>query len=29
VPSLPLMRAIKAQFEPGRRMAHGRFDGGI
>jgi glycolate oxidase FAD binding subunit len=29
VPSLPLMRAIKAQFDPGRRMAPGRFAGGI
>jgi glycolate oxidase FAD binding subunit len=29
VPSLPLMRPIKAQFDPGRRMAPGRFAGGI
>ncbi len=29
VPSLPLMRAVKAQFDPGRRMAPGRFAGGI
>ncbi|MDR2984953.1 MAG: FAD-binding oxidoreductase [Nocardiopsaceae bacterium] len=29
VPSLPLMRAIKAQFDPGRMMAPGRFAGGI
>ena len=29
VPSLPLMRAIKAQFDPDRRMAPGRFAGGI
>ena len=29
VPSLPLMRAVKAQFDPGRRLAPGRFAGGI
>jgi glycolate dehydrogenase FAD-binding subunit len=29
VPSLPLMRAVKAQFDPGRMMAPGRFAGGI
>jgi glycolate oxidase FAD binding subunit len=29
VPSLPLMRAIKDQFDPGHRMAPGRFAGGI
>jgi glycolate oxidase FAD binding subunit len=29
VPSLPLMRAIKDQFDPGHRMAPGRFVGGI
>jgi glycolate oxidase FAD binding subunit len=29
VPSLPLMRALKAQFDPGRMMAPGRFAGGI
>jgi glycolate oxidase FAD binding subunit len=29
VPSLPLMRAVKAQFDPDRRMAPGRFAGGI
>jgi glycolate oxidase FAD binding subunit len=29
VPSLRLMRAVKAQFDPGRRMAPGRFAGGI
>ncbi len=29
VPSLPLMRAVKARFDPGRRMAPGRFAGGI
>jgi glycolate oxidase FAD binding subunit len=29
VPSLPLMRAVKDQFDPGRRMAPGRFAGGI
>ncbi len=29
VPSLALMRAVKAQFDPGRRLAPGRFAGGI
>ncbi|MGN6791152.1 MAG: FAD-binding oxidoreductase [Streptosporangiaceae bacterium] len=29
VSSLPLMRAVKAQFDPGRMMAPGRFAGGI
>jgi glycolate dehydrogenase FAD-binding subunit len=29
VPSLPLMRAVKAQFDPGRRLTPGRFAGGI
>jgi len=29
VPSLGLMRAVKAQFDPDRRMAPGRFAGGI
>ncbi|MGO9503975.1 MAG: FAD-binding oxidoreductase [Streptosporangiaceae bacterium] len=29
VPSLPLMRAVKDQFDPGHRMAAGRFVGGI
>jgi glycolate oxidase FAD binding subunit len=29
VPSLSLMRAIKDQFDPGHRMAPGRFAGGI
>src|SRR5215472_5210273 len=29
VPSLPLMRAVKDQFDPGHRMAPGRFTGGI
>jgi len=29
VPSLPLMRAVKDQFDPGHRMAPGRFVGGI
>ena len=29
VPSLPLMRAVKDQFDPGHRMAPGRFAGGI
>jgi glycolate oxidase FAD binding subunit len=29
VPSLQLMRAVKAQFDPGDRMAPGRFAGGI
>jgi len=29
VPSLPLMRAVKAQFDPARIMAPGRFAGGI
>jgi glycolate oxidase FAD binding subunit len=29
VPSLRLMRAVKAQFDPGRIMAPGRFAGGI
>jgi glycolate dehydrogenase FAD-binding subunit len=29
VPSLGLMRAVKAQFDPERRMAPGRFAGGI
>jgi glycolate oxidase FAD binding subunit len=29
VPSLTLMRAVKAQFDPDRRMAPGRFAGGI
>jgi len=28
-PSLPLMRAVKDQFDPGHRMAPGRFAGGI
>jgi glycolate oxidase FAD binding subunit len=27
--SLPLMRAVKDQFDPGHRMAPGRFAGGI
>jgi glycolate oxidase FAD binding subunit len=26
---LPLMRAVKDQFDPGHRMAPGRFVGGI
>jgi len=29
VPSLPLMRAVKEQFDPGRVLAPGRFAGGI
>jgi glycolate oxidase FAD binding subunit len=29
VPSLPLMRAVKDQFDPGHRLAPGRFAGGI
>jgi glycolate oxidase FAD binding subunit len=29
VPSLPLMRAVKDQFDPGHRMAPGRFAGGL
>ncbi|HEY7145114.1 MAG TPA: FAD-binding oxidoreductase [Streptosporangiaceae bacterium] len=29
VPSLPLMRSVKDQFDPGHRMAPGRFAGGI
>jgi glycolate oxidase FAD binding subunit len=29
VPSLGLMRAVKDQFDPERRMAPGRFVGGI
>jgi glycolate oxidase FAD binding subunit len=29
VQSLGLMRAVKAQFDPERRMAPGRFAGGI
>jgi glycolate oxidase FAD binding subunit len=29
VPSLPLIRAVKDQFDPGHRMAPGRFAGGI
>ena len=29
VPGLGLMRAIKDQFDPGHRMAPGRFAGGI
>ena len=29
VPSLPLMRAVKDRFDPGHRMAPGRFAGGI
>jgi glycolate oxidase FAD binding subunit len=29
VPSLSLMRAVKDQFDPGHRMAPGRFAGGI
>jgi glycolate oxidase FAD binding subunit len=29
VPSLGLMRAVKAQFDPEHRMAPGRFAGGI
>ncbi len=29
VPSLPLMRAVKDRFDPERRMAPGRFAGGI
>jgi glycolate oxidase FAD binding subunit len=29
VPALPLMRAVKDQFDPGHRMAPGRFAGGI
>jgi glycolate oxidase FAD binding subunit len=29
VPALPLMRAVKDQFDPGHRMAPGRFVGGI
>src|SRR5215470_11364793 len=29
VPGLPLMRAVKDQFDPGHRMAPGRFVGGI
>jgi glycolate oxidase FAD binding subunit len=29
VPALGLMRAVKDQFDPGHRMAPGRFAGGI
>ena len=29
VPALPLVRAVKDQFDPGHRMAPGRFVGGI
>jgi len=29
VPSLSLMCAVKDQFDPGHRMAPGRFAGGI
>jgi glycolate oxidase FAD binding subunit len=29
VPALDLMRAVKGQFDPGNRMAPGRFAGGI
>ena len=29
VPSLALMRSVKAEFDPGRMMAPGRFAGGI
>jgi glycolate oxidase FAD binding subunit len=29
VPGLALMRAVKDQFDPGHRMAPGRFAGGI
>jgi len=29
VTGLPLMRAVKDQFDPGHRMAPGRFAGGI
>jgi len=29
VPGLPLMRAVKDQFDPGHRLAPGRFAGGI
>jgi glycolate oxidase FAD binding subunit len=29
VPGLSLMRAVKDQFDPGHRMAPGRFAGGI
>jgi glycolate oxidase FAD binding subunit len=29
VPSLSLMQAVKDQFDPGHRMAPGRFAGGI
>jgi glycolate oxidase FAD binding subunit len=29
VPGLPLMQAVKDQFDPGHRMAPGRFAGGI
>jgi glycolate oxidase FAD binding subunit len=29
VPALTLMRAVKDQFDPGHRMAPGRFAGGI
>jgi glycolate oxidase FAD binding subunit len=29
VTGLPLMRAVKDQFDPGHRMAPGRFVGGI
>ncbi|WP_150242122.1 FAD-binding oxidoreductase [Nocardiopsis quinghaiensis] len=29
VPGLPLMRAVKDSFDPGRRLAPGRFAGGI
>jgi glycolate oxidase FAD binding subunit len=29
VPGLPLMRAVKDQFDPGHRMSPGRFAGGI
>jgi hypothetical protein len=29
VPSLSLMRAVKAQFDPGYTLSPGRFAGGI
>jgi glycolate oxidase FAD binding subunit len=29
VPALPLMRAVKDQFDPGHRLSPGRFVGGI